>query len=319
MSRATADERLRRLLAMVPWVAVQDGPTVEEVCERFGTTEEELAEDLQLLFLCGLYPFTPDTLIEADIADGRVWIEYADYFARPLRLSPAEGLALVAAGAALLGIPGTEQDGPLARGLGKLAAVLGVDVDESIEVELGDASPELLPRLRTAVEQRRLVEIEYYSYGRDDWTTRVIEPYEVFSQAGQWYVIAHDRRVGDRRVFRIDRMRQANVLDEEFPEPAERPERVIYAPREQDSVVVLDLPGSARWVIEQYPYESVEEKPDGRLVVRLRASEKAWLERLLLRLGPDTKVAEGAEGVAASASERVLARYGVSPNGRDRA
>jgi len=70
--RVSADDRLRRLLALVPWVAAHDGPTVEEVCARFGCTEQDLVEDLELLFVCGLYPYTPDVLIETDIADGRV-------------------------------------------------------------------------------------------------------------------------------------------------------------------------------------------------------------------------------------------------------
>jgi hypothetical protein len=43
--------------------------------------------------------------------------------------------------------------------------------------------------------------------------------------------------------------------------------------------------------------------------VRLRVSARPWLERLLLRLGPDARVAEGDPGVAPQAAARVLARY----------
>ncbi|MST32331.1 WYL domain-containing protein, partial [Acidimicrobiaceae bacterium USS-CC1] len=122
MSRAPAPERLNRLLTIVPWVASNDGPTVQEVCARFNVEEAELLADLDLLFLCGVYPFTPDTLIEVDVADGRVWIRFADYFRRPLRLTPGEGLALVAAGEALLAVPGADPDGALAGALAKLGA-----------------------------------------------------------------------------------------------------------------------------------------------------------------------------------------------------
>ena len=38
VSNASA-ARMQRLLAMVPWIAAQDGPTLVEVCERFGLTE----------------------------------------------------------------------------------------------------------------------------------------------------------------------------------------------------------------------------------------------------------------------------------------
>jgi len=167
--RAGAEESLRRLLALVPWVAGRDGPRITEVCDRFGCTEAELMDDLELLFMCGLYPFTPDTLIEVTIEEGRVWIRYANFFARPLRLTPAEGLFLLAAGTTLMSVPGTDPDGPLGRGLAKLASALGVDGDEAVGVQLGHAPPEILAALQRAAAQHNQVEIDYYSYGRDEW------------------------------------------------------------------------------------------------------------------------------------------------------
>ncbi|HEX2040633.1 MAG TPA: WYL domain-containing protein [Acidimicrobiales bacterium] len=312
MSRPGADERLRRLLALVPWVAANDGPTVEEVCTRFGCTEAQLLADLDLLFVCGVHPFSPDTLIEVDVDEGRVWIRYADWFSRPLRLTAAEGLALVAAGAALLAAPGTDPEGPLARGLAKLAAVLGVDPDEAVEIELGDADPAVLATVRQAVDDRRRLQVEYYSYGRDAWARRTIEPYRVFSAAGQWYVSAFALDAGEERLFRLDRMRAPVLLEERFEPPPEPPPPAVYRPRPDDPVVVLELAPEARWVAERYPVEAAEELGGGRLVVTLRVSERPWLERLLLRLGPAAVVRSGADGVAAEAAARVLARYSGS-------
>lgn len=304
------DKRLRRLLALVPWVASRDGPTVEQVCERFGCSEAELLEDLERLFLCGLYPFTPDTLIEVDIAEGRVWIRYAEVFARPLRLTPAEGLAVVAAGAALLTSPVTTDSEPLARGLAKLAATLGVDVDEMVEVELGAASPKLLADLQRAAETHRRVEVEYYSYGRDQWTRRVVDPQRVFGSAGQWYVSAWCHRAQDDRLFRVDRMRAAALLDETFDPPREPPVADVFSPQPGDPTVVLELTPAARWVLEAYPHEKVEERAKGRVRVTLRISQQGWLERLLLRLGPDAKVVAGKRDVGRDAARRLLQRYG---------
>lgn len=305
-----ADQRLGRLLAMVPWVASQDGPTVGDVCSRFGCTEEEVVADLGLLFLCGVHPFTPDTLIDAAVEDGRVWIRFAEWFARPLRLTPAEGLALVASGATLLAVPGTDPEGPLARGLAKLAAVLGVDPDEAVGVELGVAAPEVLAALQEASAGNRQVEIDYYSHGRDASTSRVIDPHQVFHAAGQWYAAAWCHLAGADRVFRVDRVRSATVLDAGFdPRPASS-QPAVFTPDPNDPVVVLDLAPAASWVAEEYPVEAVEERAGGGRRVRLRISERAWLERLLLRLGHDATVVEGDPKVAAAAAARVATRYG---------
>lgn len=309
MAKRSASDRLRRLLALVPWVVAADGPKVTDVCERFGLTRAELVADLDLVFLCGVHPFTPDTLMDVVVERGRVWIRYADYFRRPLRLTPEEGLALVAAGSALLVTPGQEPDGPLARGLAKLAGVLGVEPGEGLEVRLGAASAEVLDTLRGAVAERRCVEIDYYTYGRDERSRRVVDPTAVFAADGAWYVAAWCHLAEADRRFRVDRIRALVPLERRF-RARRAPAPGVFEPRPEDPRVVLDLAPAGRWVAEQYPVEAVEERPGGRLRVTLVASERAWLERLLLRLGPAARVVEGAADTGAVAAERILARYG---------
>jgi len=220
MARPSADDRLRRLLALVPWVVAAEGPTVEEVCTRFGMTEAELLADLDLVFLCGVHPFTPDTLMDFELQDGRVWIRYADWFRRPLRLTPEEGLALVAAGATLLAVPGSDPAGPLARALGKIAGVLGVDASTSLEVDLGAAPSGVLDTLRAAVDGARQVEIDYYAYGRDERTRRAVDPWAVYAADGEWYLQAWCHLAQAERRFRVDRIRGVDLLDAPVLRPA---------------------------------------------------------------------------------------------------
>jgi proteasome accessory factor C len=307
--KAAAEDRLRRILAVVPWVAAGDGPTLTEVCERFGyASETELQEDLNLLFMCGVPPYTPDALIEVDVAKGRVWIRYADWFARPLRLTAAEALSLVAGSTALLGAGAGDVEGPLARGLAKLAAALGV-TEEVVEITFGAAPAEPLQVLRRAAEDHHQVEIDYYTYSRDEQTTRVIDPHLVYAAAGQWYVAGFCHQAGADRLFRVDRVTQARRLDAMFPAAAAPTAPPVFDPSPDDPVLVLDLEPAAAWVATQYPTESVEELAGGRLRVALRSSGDAWLARLLLRLGPEAHLVDGDGGPAAAAAKRVLARY----------
>ncbi len=336
MARPSAPERLRRLLALVPWVVAHDGPALEEVCARFGLSQDELVAELDLVFLCGVHPFTPDSLIDVDVADGRVWIRYAEYLERPLRLTPDEGLALVAAGTAVLAVPGADPDGPLARGLAKLATVLGVDPAVDLDVTLGAAPAGVLESLQEAVAADRPVEIDYYTYGRDQRTRRVVDPHSVFAAEGQWYLEAWCHLAEAERRFRLDRIGSLTVLerpvdhrpadhrpvdhrpsgpslDDRTTASSDGPGRRVFEPRADDPRVVLELDPRARWVAEQYPLERLEELEGGRCRVVLVASERAWLERLLLRLGPAASVVEGAEGVAAAAASRILTTYRVPP------
>ena len=311
MPRAPADVRLARLLDIVPWIASRDGPRVDEVCRRFDISEPELLSELNLLFLCGLYPFTPDMLIDVDVADGRVWVRMADYFRRPLRLTPQEGMALASAASALLDVPEADGDGALATALVKLETVLGVGADDGLEVQLGPAPAGVLEELRSAADSRRKVRIDYYSFGRDGHSTRVVHPWRVVNAAGNWYLQAWCEAVDGERIFRVDRVTASETLAESFDPPKAFGEvdSAVYHPGPEDPLVVLDLEPPAHWIAEQYPNEDVVQMPCGVLRVSLRVAGPAWLERLLLRGGPDVKVVEGEPDLAPAAARRLLGRY----------
>jgi len=315
--RATAGDRVRRLLSIVPWIASREGPTVGEICERFGLTPKQLLADLDVVFMVGLYPFTPDELIDVIIEDDRVFIRLADYFARPLRLTPDQALALVTAGASLAPWGRTDVDSPLARGLAKVAAVLGIDAEAALDVRLGEARPELLELLHGAIREHRRVEFDYYSYGRDTQSRRTVEPRRIHAEGGHWYLDATCLLAGGDRRFRLDRIEDAVLLDEVFDPvdagSAAPEEGMVYQPQASDPRVVLDLAPPATWVVEHYPCEAVEPIAGGGLRATLAVSATAWLERLLIRLGPDATLVRAdaplPDDVAARAARRVLARY----------
>ncbi len=317
--RITSSHRLRRILAIVPWVAERDGPTIEEICERFGIARDALLADLNVVFMVGIPPYTPDTLIDVVIEDDRVWIQLGDYFRRPLRLSPAEGLALLAAGEATA--VGLGDDDPLARGLRKLASVLGVRLggDGELDVSLGDAPTDLLHRLRDAVSNRRLVELDYYSFARDEHAVRLVEPTRVTAQDGAWYLVAWCHLAQDERVFRLDRIASAKVTEATFEPRGEASGEVGYRAAPGDLRVRLRLAPGARWVAEHHPVLDSQSEADGSLVVTMAVAALPWLLRLLLRLGPDATLIDVLDGSGTSvesilsqqrsAAREILARY----------
>lgn len=311
MSRIAATDRARRLLAIVPWIAAHpEGVPLDEVCERFAVSRARLVSDLQTVSFVGIAPFTPDLLVEVHLDDDRVRIDLPQAFSRPLRITPADALALVAAGQSLLAVPGADPDGPLARALDKLADALGVRPAD-IDIELGGADPDLLVELRRALDDARAVRIDYYSYGRDERSTRVVEPVRLRHEQGHWYLEAWCRSSDAERIFRVDRIESADVLDEHLTSRRGGDGRLFH-PAADAPRVVLELSAAARWVVEQYPCEHVEERPDGTLVVTLAVAARAWLERLLLVLGPEATVVScpaELEGTAREAATRILARY----------
>lgn len=306
--RPSAEVRLQRLIVMVPWIIREDGPLVEEVCARFAVSEDELASDLEMLFLCGLYPFTPDTLIEADIVGGRVWIRSADQFRAPPRFTAREAVTLLAAGSAAMALPGMQSNEVLQSGMQKLARALGLSDSLVVDVDLAPATRPVLEKARTATANHQVLEFDYYSYGRDAWARRCVQPLRLFNSDGQWYLAGLDVSIDELRNFRIDRMTNVVVRDESFVPPSTLPEATTYKPRPDDPAVTLLLEREAAWVVDQYPTETVKRNEDGTIEVTLRISETAWLERLMLRLGKHARVMAGKD-VGVTAARRILARY----------
>lgn len=314
MSRPTAAERLRRLLALIPWLVDHPGASIDEVCARFEIDRQQLHDDLEVVWMVGLPPYTPDQLVDVVIEDDRIWIHLGDYFRSPLRLSPDQALALVAAASGLVaaGQDGDGSAGALARGLAKLATSLGVDPTEAVDVHLGDASAELVRRLQAAVADHRRVRIDYYSYGRDERSVRLVDPHRVFAEAGQWYLAANCHTAGGDRLFRIDRIVELEEVDEHFDPPTSASTAFDL---DEGSVVRLELAAEARWVLDQFPHTPVD-VPDGEgpAVIDLVVTAQPWLDRLLLQLGDQATVRAvdgrpGDGGARQRAAARVLARY----------
>lgn len=188
--------------------------------------------------------------------------------------------------------------------------VLGVTPGEAVDIEVGGVETDTLALLRTATEELESLTIDYYSYGRDERSERIVDPLDVTFTNGQWYLSAWCHRSEAERFFRVDRVRRVERTGENFTRRVSEATVGEFAPDNDHQRATLLLAPPARWVIETYPCEHVEELDDGRIRVVLAVAGAAFLERLLLSLGPNVEVADDHHGaVASQAAIRVLARY----------
>jgi proteasome accessory factor C len=289
-----ASQRLGRLLVVVPYLVKHPGTELAEAASIFDVPEEELRADLMLLFMAGLPPYDPGDLIDVEIDEGRVYISMADQFSRPLRLTRNEALALYLRGTELLATPGQPDATALRSALGKLAERLGTDtIGEADRIATAEAGrpAELLDVLRAAARDRARLRLEYFAHSSGEWSTREVDPEEVFSSLGNWYVAAWDVTNDGERLFRADRIRSAERTGDSFaPRGLAGAGRPLYTPTGEDVPVRLRLRPPARWVAEYYAVAEASEGVDGTLEVTLPSKRTGWIAGLLLRLGDDVEV-----------------------------
>jgi predicted DNA-binding transcriptional regulator YafY len=312
--------RLRRLLAIVGWLARVGKAPLAEVAERFGLSQDQVVRELELAACCGTPPYSPDALLEIVVTDTAVEAFLPEDMARPRRLTAGEGFAVAAAARTILAVPGADQTGALARALTKLEAALGDH--QAVMVDLDE--PSLLSEVRRAVEHHTPAEMEYHSASTDETSTRRVQPLRVVSLDGHWYLDAYCHRAGGLRRFRVDRIRTWRVgvaAEPVGPDPAvetlpagwvaDAPSAEAFVPGPGATMVTLLLEPAAAWVLDSVPVHDVRAVGAGRHELTVAVGGRAWLERLLLQLGPDARVLGPPELVTAGpeAARRVLARY----------
>ena len=219
----------------------------------------------------------------------------------PMMFTEEEALAL-ALGLLSARRLGLSDAAPAAEGaLSKLERVMPEALRERVQalqetVIPAVAAPPSLPTggvvvaLSDAVRQRRRVRIRYRSRPLEE-TDREVDPYAVIHREGYWYTLGYCHLRKGRRLFRLDRVLEAKLLEKVFSRPSgfETPERVLAslaAMQEDRWTVEVLLETSVEEARRQVPSigAALEETPDERAVLRSSTSDLDWMARVLAGL-----------------------------------
>jgi proteasome accessory factor C len=294
----TATQRLQRLLSMVPWLLQHPGVSVAEAAAEFDVTEQQIDEDLALLFVCGTPGGTHAELIDAQWEDGHIYLSNADDLARPMRLTRDEAVTLTAGLHTL--VASLVNPDVVERTLAKLrSASLEVDTPTlDLEIDDGRQHPAMEP-IRQALTGRRRLHLTYWVPSRDEATERDVDPMRVLNLDGHWYLEGWCHRALGVRLFRLDRIESATVLDVDgTPPEGARPRDLdedVFVPGADDLTVVMVAEPEAAWIGDYYPTESVEHRDDGSVLVTMKVADPALVRRLMLQLGGSAHVVEPAD------------------------
>ncbi len=282
-------DRLNRILTMIPYLQAHQGIRVQELAQFLGADPKTILADLDSVLLCGVPPYLPNDYIGVVLEGDRIYVSFAEHFKRPVNLTFEEALSL---GLSLRRLPLPKERREAAEALRhKLLALLPGPArrmwrEARRQVDVGWFHKEVEERialLRQAIEERREVQIEYYTASRDEMTRRGLRPYGLVEHNGDWYVVGHCMLRDRELPFRVDRIRTLTLDDKRFERPAgfaiekyRRPQ--MYFPTYRDMRVKLKIaPELARWVADEHPTGKVRRLADGSLILNLSVNQPQWI------------------------------------------
>lgn len=309
---STSKDQVTRMLALVPYLRGNGGIPVRSVAADFGVPTRQIIKDLNVLWFCGLPEAVTGEMIDVDMealtADGVVYIDNAEFLQRPVRLTEQEAVSLIVALRALRSTATDAERTTIDSALAKLSDAAGEAARSSalVDVHLEEGDRVMQGRLAEALATRRRLHLTYLVPSRDERTERDVDPVRLITAEGRTYLEAWCYRAQDTRLFRLDRIAAAEVLDVSVDtHDGVAPRDVsagVYQPGEDASTAVLDLHPNAQWITEYYQVDLLGDGAPGTIRVRMRAGDDAWLRRFVLRQGGNVTVV-GPPGLAAAVVE----------------
>jgi proteasome accessory factor BC len=272
-----APERFGLLQALLAYLLDACGESNEaeisarELSERFRIPPESLEEHLSLLNLVnfggGCYA------VYAELRGDHVHVDkelFGDTFRAPPRLTPLEARAIRLALEFVGPMIAADTHTPLRNVRRKLEETFGeFELAQTPEPDVPRMEESLVTTFNDAIQQQRLVEIEYQKEGEKQPTTRTVEPYQLERELPNWYLHAFDLSNEASRSFRLDRIRSAKKLRDRFERrPEFDPKRFAGT----QTVRIWYSPEVARWETER----GAMPLADGSAVKEVQAGED-WL------------------------------------------
>jgi predicted DNA-binding transcriptional regulator YafY len=246
--KADVSPTARALLAL-ELVQGSPGITADRLADKLGVSERAARRYVGILREAGI----PIDSVRGPYGGYRV--------GRGLRLPPLMFSATEALGLVMAVLDGHHDAGdptdPVGSALGKIVRALPEPVAAQAEaVRRATApapdraavrpDPATTTTLVQASSNRRRVRLDYRSEAGSEWVVEV-DPWAVVVRHGRWYLLCRTHPKGDRRAYRVDRVRGVEVLDDSFSPPADLDpvamlEENLAAGWEYDVEVVVDAP-----------------------------------------------------------------------------
>ncbi|MBU5314989.1 YafY family transcriptional regulator [Clostridium bornimense] len=278
--------RFNRLFEIIYILINKRTITAKELADKFEVSQRTIYRDIDLLSSAGIPIYTTKG------KGGGIGI-LDNYVLNKSMLSEGEQNEIIAALQGLSAINYTNVDDVLS----KVSEFFGKSNEKWIEVDFSDWSEnqkEKFNIIKESIIKKEVISIEYYSsYGEK--SKRVIEPLQLMFKGKSWYIVAFCRVRESIRIFKINRIRKIEVLEERFTRCFKKDmDMEITEPSDIQCINMkmrVDASQGYR-VYDEFSEDEIYKEEDGSFIVSTTYPIGSWVYSYILSYGSYAEVIE---------------------------
>lgn len=296
-------ERFNLTLALIAYIETHGEITVEDAIRHFGCSKTDLDKAVR----------STNEVIADDVAADRIEVWFAHF---DIELYEEEGILDLDQGSFLTQLPkvSPRQAAALSTGLAYLASMPGFEFEAEVrhlQELLGKAMRtrhrmiQVLPAevdpdveaVREGILNGKRIECDYRNQ-RGERKIRQLDPLRIEPRPDFWYLKAYCPENQEVRTFRLDRMRDARVLDVEISDEAKKSSFLndaVYVASETDTEVLVEVdPEAYRLIADSTDVKELAGKAKDRGTVRatIRVGYLPNIGHLIAKYGGAARVIE---------------------------
>lgn len=321
---ARGDQLSRQWKIIQSLLASRQGLAASDLARDLGCHARTLYRDLEALQMAGFPLYT------ARSEEGRTLWSLLDEGRRqmPIPLSLTELMALYFSRHMLRILDGSAIYDSLVSLFDKVKATLPATyiayletLEQSLEVGVKVRKPyqriqETLARVQEAVQQRRHIDMLYFTMSRNESTRRTVAPYKIWFYDETFYLIGFCSLRREVRLFAVDRIERINLLETTFDLPegfdAEEFMQASFGLFRGDPVRVRIrfAPEAAGYIREKiwHPTQELTPEPDGGVLFTADVAGIEEIKFWVLKWGDAAEVM-APESLRMAVAEQARALY----------
>ena len=273
-----------RLFKIVYHLLEKGQTTAPELAEKFEVSVRTIYRDVDALSEAGIPIYTETGRI------GGIYL-LDDFVLNKALLSEKEKQEILSSLQSLSAV-GVSYDANMVT---KLSALFHTNSEDWFEADFSrwggkSADNNKFESIKTAVIYHKAMQVVYEGSCHGG-SKRTILPLKLMYKAKEWYVKAYCRQKQDFRIFKLTRIVEWKVLDEEF-EPISFPEYDVETGQAGNTIVLKFSKDVAYRVYDEFDKSQVKRLESGELLVSAQMPEDDWLIGYLLSFGTQVDIIE---------------------------